>query len=108
MYETLQGNCSFSIADPEFSMLFECQRLGQVDVTVDLSANLIRERHSFKYELDQSYLPPVIQTLFSYLENPPMIMVKLNDEVQNNCPPSPEARSICKAAQSRLLIPEVR
>lgn len=73
MYERLEGACDFSIVDPGFGISIECQKLGQLNVTVDISANLVSESHTFKYEIDQSYLPPVIQTLLAFLEAPPKI-----------------------------------
>lgn len=71
MYAELDGSCDFSIADPGFSILIKCQKLGQLDVAIDISGNLIGESHLFKYEIDQSYLPAIIQTLLAFLESPP-------------------------------------
>lgn len=80
MYETLEGGCNFLIVDPSFAIAMECQKLGQLRVTVDISENQITESHTFKYELDQSYLPEIIQKLFMFLESPPKFGCNLNSE----------------------------
>lgn len=71
MYETLEGTYNFSIADPILGISFECQKLGQINVTVEMSENNLTESHVFKYEIDQSYLPDIIQKLLAFLESLP-------------------------------------
>lgn len=69
MYEALQGNCGFSAAEPEFSIKLECENLGQLKVAVNISNNTLAECHLFNYEIDQSYLPAIIQTIQAYLQS---------------------------------------
>lgn len=63
MYENLTGICKFSIADPEFTVILQCARTGQIEVEITASFDRLSESHWFKFEIDQSYLLPIINCL---------------------------------------------
>ena len=59
-YEKLQGRAVLYCAEPYLNVVVECQTLGAVEVTVDITPDHLTQSHKFRFGLNQSYLPPVI------------------------------------------------
>jgi hypothetical protein len=63
LYRSLEGSATFGSLDPGFEILLEMKTAGQIDLTVDITPDIIGEDHQFRVEIDQSYLPAAIAGL---------------------------------------------
>ncbi len=72
-YEKLQGRAALYCAEPHLNIVVECQTLGAVEVTVDITPDHLTQSHKFRFGLNQSYLPPVMAACRRILQKFPVI-----------------------------------
>jgi len=72
MYSTMAGSASLDCMEPELNVKTSVDKLGHLAVIIDITPHLGTQRHQFKFELDQSYLPKVISGCKSVLERFPI------------------------------------
>lgn len=63
LYNNLEGKVSFNALEQDFRIVMTGNKLGQIEMIVDISSDPITQSHQFRFELDQSYLPPLINQL---------------------------------------------
>ncbi len=62
IYRSLSGRAQLGGIEPELAVTMEVSdRLGHVRVSVSITPDYLRQQHKFEFELDQSYVPSVIQ-----------------------------------------------
>ena len=58
----LSGRAQMGGIEPELFVTMDVSdRLGHLKVNVSITPDYLRQQHKFEFELDQSYLPSVIQ-----------------------------------------------
>jgi hypothetical protein len=59
--KNLAGEANLQPMEPEISVTMVAESLGHITVTADLTPDHIYQKHRFEFEIDQSYLPPLIE-----------------------------------------------
>ena len=72
MNHTLSGEADLVSLEPELSVALKMGSLGQIQMTVEITPDQMSQQHSFKFELDQSYLENLIASLRSLLAKYPV------------------------------------
>jgi hypothetical protein len=72
MNQTLSGEADLVSLEPELSVALKMGSLGQIQMTVGITPDQMSQQHSFKFELDQSYLENLIAGLRSLLAKYPV------------------------------------
>ena len=72
MNQTLSGEADLVSLEPELSVALKMGSLGQIQMTVEITPDQMSQQHSFKFELDQSYLENLIASLRSLLAKYPV------------------------------------
>ena len=72
MNQTLSGEADLVSLEPELSVALKMGSLGQIQMTVEITPDHMSQQHSFKFELDQSYLENLIASLRSLLAKYPV------------------------------------
>ena len=57
MEETLGGEANLECMEPELSVTIKAQGLGHLAMEVQITPNHLQQEHTFRFEIDQSYLP---------------------------------------------------
>jgi hypothetical protein len=57
LYENVPGMAELRCMEPYLSVKATCDKLGQVEVTVDITPDHRTQKHRFIFSIDQSYLP---------------------------------------------------
>jgi hypothetical protein len=70
--ETLSGTAELAPMEPELKVAMRCDSLGHVTVEVEMTPNVISQKHWFEFEIDQSYLPALVKDLERVLEEFPV------------------------------------
>ncbi len=73
MNETLSGEANLDTIEPEFNVKLKAESLGQITMEVEISPNQLTQRHSFEFDLDQSYLNGVIESCRKTLTELPLV-----------------------------------
>jgi hypothetical protein len=73
MNGTLSGEANLDTIEPEFNVKLKAESLGQITMKVEISPNHLTQRHSFKFEVDQSYIDGVIKSCRNTLAAYPLI-----------------------------------
>jgi hypothetical protein len=68
----LSGEANFDSLEPALSIKLSMARLGHIDLEVQITPDHLTQHHLFRFEIDQSYLPDLIQALHRILENFPL------------------------------------
>lgn len=63
MQASLKGAAALNCMEPHLNVLMEMDRTGHIRTQVTIVGDDYVERHEFQFELDQSYLPPLISEL---------------------------------------------
>ena len=61
MSRTLRGGARLASLEPELHVELEMGALGHVTVRVEITPNHLTQRHEFTFELDQTYLEPLLE-----------------------------------------------
>jgi hypothetical protein len=72
VYASLSGEAHLSCMEPNLDVKIKMENRGQCELSVSLTPNPLNQQHSFIFELDQSYLPLLIQNLESILQAYPL------------------------------------
>jgi hypothetical protein len=60
MKQSMSGGANLVSMEPELSVELKMKQLGQVGMRVEITPDHMSEEHSFEFELDQTYLPNLI------------------------------------------------
>lgn len=71
--QTLSGEANLDTIEPELNVKLKAVSLGQITMEVEISPDQLKERHSFEFEIDQSYLNGVIESCRKTLEKFPLV-----------------------------------
>jgi hypothetical protein len=58
--------------EPELAVSLTAERLGHITMVVDITSDHLSQAHRFTFPLDQSYLPPVIDSCRAILQQYPI------------------------------------
>lgn len=73
MVDTLTGEATLKGLEPELDVVLRMQKLGHVELTIEITADHLNQHHRFTVEADQSYLPALIRSCDAILERFPVI-----------------------------------
>jgi hypothetical protein len=68
MNTELSGTATFDSVEPGLNISLEMTKLGHVLFEVAITPDHMRQQHSFKYQIDQTYLPAAISQLEKIVE----------------------------------------
>ena len=72
MKETLSGNAILACVEPNLSVALAASSLGRVKMEVKITPDHLTQQHSFTFEIDQSYLDPLLRQCRAMLETYPI------------------------------------
>lgn len=72
LYERVEGTAELSCMEPNLSIKATCDKLGQVEVIVDITPDHMTQKHQFIFSIDQTYLPEVLKGCRQILERFPV------------------------------------
>jgi len=72
MSKTLSGKADLETTEPNLALKMVINKLGQIDLSVSITPDHLTQDHRFDFEIDQSYLAPLIQQLEAVLKEFPM------------------------------------
>lgn len=72
LFETLQGEANLECIEPELSVTMKAQSLGAIEMEVTITPNHMRQGHWFQFDIDQSYLSPLIEQCAAILHKYPV------------------------------------
>jgi len=58
--------------EPELAVKLTAERLGHMTMVIDITSDYLSQTHRFTFALDQSYLPPVIDSCRAILRQYPV------------------------------------
>jgi hypothetical protein len=58
--ETLSGCATFETTEPGFKLSLKAGSRGQLELVVEITPDVVDEKHEFQAEIDQSYLPAAL------------------------------------------------
>jgi hypothetical protein len=58
--------------EPELAVTLTAKRLGHITMVVDITSDHLSQTHRFTFTLDQSYLPPVMDSCQTILRQYPV------------------------------------
>jgi hypothetical protein len=61
MSRTLSGGADLLSLEPELSVELKMETLGRVSLRVEITPNHMMQEHAFNFEIDQSYLGPLLE-----------------------------------------------
>jgi len=67
-----KGNANLDCMEPYLSVEMEIGKRGEVSGCIRITPDIILQKHEFKFEVDQSYLPPLIKQLKEILVRYPI------------------------------------
>jgi hypothetical protein len=73
MDRALSGRADLTGTEVELKAVLEMDRLGRLQLVVDITPDQFTQQHRFEADLDQSYLPSLIASCRSTLERFPVI-----------------------------------
>ncbi|HEY0115950.1 MAG TPA: hypothetical protein VGB54_09530, partial [Allosphingosinicella sp.] len=71
--ETLAGEATLGSVEPNLTVKLEVRRLGQVTGEVEITPEHLSQFHRFTLELDQSYLPAMVDSCDALLDRFPVL-----------------------------------
>ena len=69
LHRSLQGTAALEPLEPELRITLTGDGLGHISAVVELTPDQLRQEHTFRFELDQSYLPPLALQLRTVLQH---------------------------------------
>ncbi len=69
---SLKGSASLDCMEPNLHVQLEVDRLGHVNLGVKITPDHLSQAHKFRFEIDQTYLLPVIRALRRLFDNYPI------------------------------------
>ncbi|AQT67375.1 hypothetical protein STSP2_00519 [Anaerohalosphaera lusitana] len=71
--KTVKGQVEMACMEPYLSVVLKAGDCGHIEIQVDITPDPAKQKHSFIFEIDQSYLPKLITDCKKVLEEYPMI-----------------------------------
>ena len=72
MYNTLSGKAHLDCMEPNINLKIGMKNRGQCELFVSITPDHLYEKHSFIFDLDQTYLPPLISSLEFIINSYPL------------------------------------
>jgi hypothetical protein len=72
LHQALEGKAELPCMEPNLRVEPLAESLGHIRLTIEITPDNISQSHSFRDELDQTYLPPIFTALRAILEKYPM------------------------------------
>lgn len=72
IYDTLSGDAKLECMEPNIGLKIEMGNAGHCELTVSITPDHLYQKHSFIFDLDQSYLPSLIKNLELILHSYPL------------------------------------
>ena len=72
LYKNVQGTAELACMEPNLSVKVACDKLGQVEMIVDITPEHMTQKHQFIFLIDQSYLPEALNGCRKILERFPV------------------------------------
>jgi hypothetical protein len=72
IHASLQGEATLSCIEPALAVKLITERLGHITMVVDITPDHLSQTHRFTFTIDQSYLPPVIDSCQTILRQYPV------------------------------------
>jgi hypothetical protein len=73
MHRTLKGRAALDCMEPGLIVELVAESLGRIQMTVNISPDPVTQDHSFRFEIDQSYLPALIEQCRAVLCTYPIV-----------------------------------
>ena len=73
MVDALAGEATLTGLEPELNMVLRMQKLGQIEVVIEITPEHLTQHHRFTLEADQSYLPALVRSCDTILNRFPVI-----------------------------------
>ncbi|QLC20776.1 hypothetical protein HFP51_00395 [Parasphingopyxis sp. CP4] len=67
MHSSLSGEAALGGLEPNISLTLKMHRTGHVAGSVEITPDHVEQFHRFEFGLDQSYLPPILDSLEALL-----------------------------------------
>jgi hypothetical protein len=72
LHTSLQGEAALSCMEPELAVRLKAEDLGHIAMTVDITPDNVAQAHRFTFTIDQTYLPRVIHSCQTILQQYPV------------------------------------
>ena len=72
MQRSLAGEAQLDCLEPGLNVKLTAESLGHISMTVEITPDHLNQEHTFRFEIDQSYLTSLISTLRSILREFPI------------------------------------
>ena len=72
IHASLQGEAILPCMEPELAVTLTAERLGHITLVVAITPDHLAQTHRFTFIIDQSYLPPVIDSCRAILRQYPI------------------------------------
>ena len=72
LLKNLKGEAKLACMEPALSVTLKSGSLGHITMEVSITPDHMSQRHWFRFEIDQSYLPPFVKQCQSILEAYPI------------------------------------
>ena len=72
MYKTFNGEAELGWMEPNLSARMKIGKRGQVSLVVEITPDHLTQQHKFTFDINQSYLPSLIQDLKAILQRFPI------------------------------------
>jgi hypothetical protein len=72
MNRSLTGEANLVPLEPELSVTLTADGLGHISMEVDITPDNMTQEHTFRFELDQTYLEPVIESCRKIINDYPI------------------------------------
>ena len=72
LLKNLSGEAKLACMEPALSVTLKAGSLGYIAMEVSITPDHISQRHWFQFEIDQSYLPPLVKQCQAILEAYPI------------------------------------
>ena len=72
MSNTFKGQAEFCYIEPNFSARMDIGKRGDISLIVEITPDHLAQQHKFIYDIDQSYLSPLVRDLKTILEKYPI------------------------------------
>jgi hypothetical protein len=72
LYKNLKGKAELPCIEPNLSVEFRADTLGQISMIVNITPDHLNQDHKFNFEIDQSYLPNLISSCKRILSKYPI------------------------------------
>jgi len=72
LYSELKGEIDFEFMEPELSLAISSDILGHLSLKIGITPDHLNQMHEYNFEMDQSYIPKIIDDLKNILKEYPI------------------------------------